>query len=152
MPLPNLKPSAPFSDADEVFMAACDTGEMTVVRLKIKNNPAIVNMKDRDGTPALHRAVSWAQTEVVEYLLQTGTDTALTDAHGENAASLASRLNYDPIRSMIEKTHKERARASQQEAFRAEMDALSKGLKQFTRGLGSPVKAKHTARFGKPPF
>lgn len=137
-------------ETDDVFTAACETGEMTVLRLKTACDPAIVNRKDADGTPPLWRATAWARTEVVEFLLENGADPSLADKHGETAADLAGRLNYDSIRAVIDEACQKRLQAEKTRAFRQEMETLSKSLRQFTGGLGAPVKACRPARFGKP--
>lgn len=155
----NQPPANLPQDTASIFLEACDTSDMPVLKRLIGAHPGIVNLKDEGGIPALHRAVSWAQTETVDLLLESGADPSIKDPQGQTADILAARLGYDPIAKIIvtvenrlrqEEAESIRRQKEQEELLRRQRDEMmTKGLECFRKGLETPLKAKPPARFRK---
>lgn len=155
----NKPPANLPQDTAGIFLEACDSSDMPVLKQLIAAHPGIVNLKDEGGIPALHRAVSWAQTETVDLLFENGADPSIKDPQGQTADILAARLGYDSIAKIIVAAENElrqkeaegiRRKKEQEDLLRRQRDEMmTKGLECFQKGLETPLKAKPPARFRK---
>ena len=62
----------------------------------VANNASIVSISDDYGNTALHRAVALNQRQIVEYLLQSNSDSEINraDRNGETVLDIANASGY----------------------------------------------------------
>lgn len=105
--LPNTQ--LEFGNQKNVLYWACFKGYLTVVRLLVeqRRNPKSKfttlqeNFSFPDGETALHVAAQFGRHEIVEYLLQTGSDPDAICSKGESALMRASYYGYYQIVSIL---------------------------------------------------
>lgn len=61
----------------------------------------IVNAQDRFGQTALHLAVSNNRDECVQFLLENGADTSLTDRKGRTPLQIAEECGYQSLLDLL---------------------------------------------------
>jgi uncharacterized protein len=65
-------------DKDEGFFLAAELGDTDAVAAMLDRDPALGTARDANGATALHGACYWGQSEVVELLIRSGADIAIT--------------------------------------------------------------------------
>lgn len=138
----------PNSEADsaKTFLMFVESGDIPMMKLELKSNPALANAKDKHGTPMLHHAVDWAETapEAVDLLLEKGADPRIPDERGVTADRLATQLGFTTIAEKIKKLAVKLDMADKTSALRHEFENVIQG---FSRGTGRDVIAASRATF-----
>ncbi|HYD18273.1 MAG TPA: ankyrin repeat domain-containing protein [Patescibacteria group bacterium] len=133
-------------DDAKTFLMFCENNDAAMMALCLRENPALVDVKDSHGTPALHKAVEIAGIEAVEVLLKNNVDTRATDEFNRTAADLARLLNFTQIALMIDTVERVKAKEGDKHAFRAEFEQAIRG---FEKGNASMTVPRHKYRWKK---
>jgi ankyrin repeat protein len=87
-------------DAAKEFIKAAKRGDLTALRALLESNAGLIGARDSDGSTALHCATWKGHEDVVQWLLDAGTDI---NAHNDNdhwgttALHAAAHANHTKI-------------------------------------------------------
>lgn len=119
----------------KTFLMFCETNDAAMMALELRDNPALANVKDEHGTPALHLAVQWAGLEAVEVLLKHDVDVTATDAHGAKAADTAMRLGFTQIADQLNARQAEKELYARTTGFKKDFEEAIGGFKKGTPAM-----------------
>lgn len=87
------------------LMAAALRGDAVIVQALLERG-ADINAKDREGNTALHwlARADWSRdiTSIAYHMLDCGVDAGVTNARGETAGYIASRLNKERLARILD--------------------------------------------------
>lgn len=124
---------------------AAKDGKTDIVRWLITQAGAIVEMEDREGETALHKAAMAGKLSVASLLLSHGADANAQDADGWTALHNACSRGYlDLVRLLVDRGHAQIDVQGGRGAWTPLMNAASKGHLPVVRHL--------TAKYHADPF
>ena len=86
-------------------MIAAEYGEYDGVKC-LAECGADLETKDRDGSTALMKAVTWGKLGLVKYLAENGTDLEAKDKYGQTALDTAKSYGRDDCVEFLEEYQK----------------------------------------------
>ena len=81
---------------NEKLLEAVKSNEIEEVKKLIKEG-ADVNVVDKNGATALHKASYWDHSEIVKMLIEAGANVNVVNKYGITALHLASLLGHSEI-------------------------------------------------------
>ena len=88
------------SDRGTPLMAAVFKKELSIVELLLKNN-ANPNIKDINGSTAMHYATMFKNYEIIKLLVDADSDFTIKDNNGKSALDFAKAYKDNKLNSIL---------------------------------------------------